>query len=1337
VIFSITASAKPFGLSKPGSWHLPGFTDRSFNVKSWAVVSISLSNYYVKTSEFFMKLVKKILFSDVTSLVRLGRTRPLESEDMPSLPDFHNRLKVSKIFETLKPIEVRPGEKASRGAVFRFLIDVVWRVKGAVAGMVLLSLGLVVCDLLGPVLINRLLNLFATPSPSWGFIERASGLAIAFGLCGAIGGILGQHYIYRFLAIGMMVNAGLNERIYETSLKLSKKSRQVYPTGDVVNYMGSDTDSVQDFVWAINELFMAVISIIGASVLMVYFLGNAGYLAVLVLVLLVPPTKWIAKKFCFHSDEVSSQRDKRAAYMSQVLSSIRIAKSFGWEQLIVSKIGDIRDKELGHRKKFIKASGLSVVLYGSIGTIVGGVVLGAMSYLGEPLTAAKLFTALSLIAVMETPFGHLTHIISMITDAFVSGERIGKFLGAETRSAGTPESAPVDDAVGLEFDDGALQFSDADTPVLSGLRFRVEPGTSLAIVGPVGSGKSAILGGILREVSLASGRVAFFGRDALVQDARIAYVPQEAFIQNASLRQNILFGAPDLNLSEALKASCLDADVKLFSAGINTEIGEHGVNLSGGQKQRVALARAVIQRPSVVLLDDPLSALDEKTEQKIIDGLIFGLWAQKTRVVVTHRLKYIGRFDQILFLENGTVAAIGSLEELLDKSDRFREFYSQADITENPTQEKSSDHIGTDSGATGLATVEAPEEIFADKDLARITENEDRQYGSVSKDHYALYLRSMWSNLSGRQSKIFPVMALFALAMLAATGMPILVNAWMGVWGDTLDQAASVNGSHGVSSLSSLFFGMVSPSQGENIGIYMGLAAASACVAWGQYMLYGLGGVRAGKNFHDRMLQSVLGAKIRFFDSTPVGRVLNRFSKDLDTIERHLPWSFEQSIRSLFGMIGQLVLISTLLPLTVIVTIPVLALYYTLQRDYRMSSREAQRLYSVSRSPRYSHFKETLTGLTVIRAFKREDYFRKEFFSRISMNQRMFHGMVLLNRWFSLRVALTAAAISIAVSLASVWSVAHGYIMAGTAGLAMMYGVRFWETLNWAVRIFSQLESQMTCVERVARFSSIPQESSVESHSEDVTDKKPGASPGPRGLDVIFDQVSMRYADHLPLILRGLSFSIRAGQRVGIIGKTGAGKSSVFHALYRFSELTEGRILIGGRSQTAMRISELRSLISTVPQDPVLFMGDLRGNCDPFDLYSDDEIWSALERVQLADRVRSLSNGLKSVVSEGGCNFSQGERQLICLARALLSEAPIILMDEATSAIDVETDVRIQTTIRREFLGRTILIIAHRLATIADCDQIIEIKDGRAIGPSSIDHNLKVSQIASDDCLVL
>ena len=388
--------------------------------------------------------------------------------------------------------------------------------------------------------------------------------------------------------------------------------------------------------------------------------------------------------------------------------------------------------------------------------------------------------------------------------------------------------------------------------------------------------------------------------------------------------------------------------------------------------------------------------------------------------------------------------------------------------------------------------------------------------------------------------------------------------------------------------------------------------------------------------------------------------------------------------------------------------VPILWLYYRLQSRYRKSSREAQRLYSIARSPVLSHFKETLTGIPVIRAFEKEPYFELEFKKRMATLNQVFYGMIILNRWFSIRVTLLSSAITVTVALATVWSVQKGLFLAGSAGLVMVYGQRFWESLNWGVRSFSQLESQMTSFERLTKYLHLSKEEVPQSWEMPPRRKKVTG-----GAKIEFRDVFMRYAPHLPFILKGSSFKIESGERVGIIGRTGSGKSTVFHALLGFSDF-EGDIFINNFPTSSMPKSDLRHLVSIVPQDPTMFLGTLRDNCDPFTQYSDSEIWEALERVKLADRVKT-SGGLSVPVVENGQNFSQGERQLICLARAILTQAPIILLDEATSGIDVETDARVQETIRTEFNGRTILAIAHRKATISDYDKIIEISEGKAI----------------------
>ena len=1273
---------------------------------------------FVLGRQFF----RRALFSDVSPLIARGRKRPLEIEDIPALPKTFDPREGFRLFEGLSTLNMKSAgsDKIPLRSTLAFIGNILWRVRKPAMVMTLLSLSGVICDLLAPVMIHELLTLVSHAERSTTFFVQGTIVALGLGLVSALGGVFGQNYIYKMLSIGQLINAGLNHAIYKTALRLSRRARQDIPTGDVVNLMGSDTDAVQDVVFAIDELLMILISILGAAGLMTLYLGKSGFAAVVVLILLAPPTKWIAKKFCLHNDAVAEQRDLRVAYMTQVLTSVRIVKSFVWETLVTKKVATIRAKELTHRYKFIHAAGLSVVLYRSIGMIIGGVVLAVMVHFGETLTATKLFTAMALIAAMEGPFGHLTDVISMLASCRVSAERIGKFLASDLVVKESEEPGPDSQPVGLRFAGASFRFDGAETSVLQELDLAVAPGASVAIVGPVGSGKSSLIAAILGEIRSERGSLSFQGQDGLASvDPRIAYVPQEPFILNATLRNNMLFGVNDpaqeaAILKQALHVACLEVDVAKIPGGLAAEIGEHGVNLSGGQKQRVALARAVVQNPSLVLLDDPLSALDDKTEDKIMERLLFGEWNETTKVVVTHRLKHLQRFDQVVFLEGGRILAKGTFAELLKNCQRFADFYSEYEIAQEAGEHLSPDENPVEA-KTSAGSGPAPVELNpADAALLRITENEDRQYGAVHAPHYVQYLKSMWSNAGTKSSSsTLLVVSIFALAMAATTLVPILLNSWMGAWGDVLEHGKSAVGVQ-KSSLTGMLSGLVSMNTHTNIWIYVALASLGSLVAWSQYILYGRGGVRAGQNLHNRMLKSVLGARIRFFDATPIGRILNRFARDLDTIERNLPWSFEATIRCTFQVLGSLVLVTAILPMTIWVTVPILFWYYRLQKDYRISSREAQRLYSVTRSPRFSHFKETLSGLPVIRAFDREQHFKTLFLEHTEKNMRMFHGMVLLNRWFSLRVALNAAAISIAVSLASVYSAGHGLILAGTAGLVITYGMRFWEMLNWAVRSFSQLESQMTSVERVERFSQIPQEQEqtvIQKYDESRVFVG-SRNQVQKGMSISFQNVQMRYADHLPMILRGMTFEAAAGQRVGIIGKTGAGKSSIFHTLFRFSETQGGDIKLGQMSIKHLSLETLRGLISIVPQDPTLFMGTFRSNCDPFEQFTDLEIWDALKRVQMDDVVKALPGGLNAVIAENGLNLSQGERQLVCLARALLSDAPIILMDEATSGIDVETDARIQKTIRREFVGRTILIIAHRLATIADCDQIVELQDG-------------------------
>jgi ABC-type multidrug transport system fused ATPase/permease subunit len=397
------------------------------------------------------------------------------------------------------------------------------------------------------------------------------------------------------------------------------------------------------------------------------------------------------------------------------------------------------------------------------------------------------------------------------------------------------------------------------------------------------------------------------------------------------------------------------------------------------------------------------------------------------------------------------------------------------------------------------------------------------------------------------------------------------------------------------------------------------------------------------------------------------------------------------------------------LPATIVVIVPVICLFVRVQSMYRRCAREAQRIYSISRSPRFAHFKETMNGLAVIRGLHKGGHFTEEFFKVVAHNQRDFHGMVSLNRWFSVRVPLVGSLVSLGVAAGVVLAAHGGTLGAGVAGLVLIYAMRFWESLNWAVRSFAEVESRMTSVERLRTYGRIEQEPEI------LLDK-PNALPDetwPLAGTIEFRDVVARYAEHLPDVLKGVSFRIPGGAKAGIIGRTGSGKSTAFQALFRFIEARSGAILIDGKDIRGIPLARLRRSIAIIPQDPTLFRGRLRDNLDRFAQHSDEALWRALERAHLKTFAAGLPGGLEAEVKENGHNFSQGQRQLMCLARALLVDARIIVMDEATASVDVETDALIQETIRRECRDRTVLIIAHRLGTVEDCDLVIDLEDGR------------------------
>lgn len=1222
-----------------------------------------------------MSFLKKLLFLEAGTLVKIARKRLVVETDMLELPAELNPR--HDLFDE---------KKLNFDSPRKHLLSTLWAGKKEMLPAFVWYLISTALALLTPYLVNRFIRIIESGVNDNNLVELLT-TGFFLGLSGFMTGFILQHYFYRELRSYQVIVNILNRRIFTHSLKLTLGARQKNMLGDIVNFMGTDSESVADFGFVFFDLLMNVITVIGVVIMLFYYLGTTAIYALLVLSLLLPLTKIVAKKFTSLDEEMMSFRDKRVTLMGQVLNSIRVVKYYAWEESIEKEVMGIRDQELHARRRLARSEVLSGLAYMSVSTIVLFVALYTHHLRGYELTASLVFTCVSLFALLEGPFGDMSHLISRMTNGYVGARRILAFLKEETLPR-EPEVEALSsskqsiETFGIEIKNANFTY-DKQKIILDKMNLSIKAGSSLAIVGAVGAGKSTLLLGLMGELSHTSGEIYFQDLNQnkfLVDDPRIAFLPQEAYIVNSTLKENLLFGevADDEKLQRAIYLSALEEDVQRLSAGLMTEIGEKGVNLSGGQKQRVGLARAILSNPQVVFLDDPLSAVDARTEDLLIQRLIFGEWKKKTRVVATHRLHHLDKFDKVLFLKNGQVESFGHLSELISQSASFREFYREveeshkASEVELDVQELKSDKVKTDS-----IEIES-----------RITEDEDREVGAVKKRVYSDYLISLGGNHP--KYKYF-ILALLVLGAVLVSLTPLMQKSWL-----------SYFSTH-----------KTSIGEGRAVIIYGILGFMALGLSLLNNLFWLDRGIKAGKSMHDEMLRSVLRAPIRFFDSTPIGRILQRFSRDVESVDVYLQWSFVSVVHSLLQVTVSLVLILMLIPWMIFVIVPVMILYYGVQNDYRRPAREVKRFDSVARSPRYAHFKETLQGLVVIRGFKKESWFLENFYRHLTHSQRMFYSHYMLNRWFSSRIPLVGGMISLCTALAIALSTYYGALSPGNAALLTVYSLSFWGYLNWGVRQFADIESRMTSIERLKYFARLPAEID-EAHHTFMEDSSLRHWPSRGEIEV--NNLHVRYAEHLPMVLKGVSFKIKGGERIGIIGRTGSGKSTLFSALYRFVDPHQGTIKIDGIDIKNIPLKLLRRKMAIIPQDPTLFMGTVRSNLDRFEEYTDSEIEKVLKQTGLWDFVSKLPEGLKFHLSEGGTNFSQGQRQLLCMARAMLMGAKIIVMDEATASVDVETDALLQKVIRQELKGVTLLVIAHRLTTVQDSDQILELSNGELLG---------------------
>ena len=805
----------------------------------------------------------------------------------------------------------------------------------------------------------------------------------------------------------------------------------------------------------------------------------------------------------------------------------------------------------------------------------------------------------------------------------------------------------------------------------------------------------------------------------------IGYVPQTPFIMNASLRDNILFGSAfDADKYEVgvvawreaqkvLEACCLKPDIAVLPAGDATEIGEKGINLSGGQKTRVSLARAVYQNCDMwgrrggvthsYLLDDPLSAVDAHVGKHIFRECVRGLLRNKCVVLVTHALEYLPVCDRVIVLEKGRVEDAGDFAAVSGKKEGvlagLLAAQKEAKEKEGGDETPSDETPGVELSPLAEETEKKEEKAEEKKEeKGKLTTQETRVEGQVRRSVYSLYFASA----GGACVVVFVLLAYVLAEVVRAVN-----NWWVTFWSnDSAGKTAT-----------------------WYLAIYVALGVLTILAAAFSHLLLFLRGLRASTSLHDKLLRGIMRSPMSFFDQTPLGRITNRVSKDVYTVDQTIPSVLDSLLQCLFSVFSTLVIIIVAMPLFVLFLIPLVFYYVYEGRFYVRSSREIKRLDSISRSPIYANFGETLDGTPVIRAYQKQAQFVAKNYALLDRNQRAYFLITSSNCWLGIRLEFVGTVIIGATALlAVVGKNPANVVFTSMAALAISYALDVTQTLNWVVRMATDMETQIVAVERIQEYAELPSEAPAH-----IAATAP-AEAWPAQGDVVIEDLTMRYRPELEPVLKHISLHITPGEKVGVVGRTGAGKSSLVLCLMRIVELEAGRIVIDGVDISTIGLEDLRSKMAIIPQEPLLFSGSVRDNLDPFKQYTDEEIWSSLERARMRQTVAENPAGLEAVVEEHGSNFSVGQRQLLCVARALLRKSKVILMDEATASIDVETDLTIQKTIRSEFKDSTVITIAHRIHTISDSDKVLvldlgEVKEFDAPGVLLSDKNSLYSQL--------